>query len=66
LDRNEYPVFLIPVGGGEAELVFMRRPAGGYGCETLYEGEQLSFVCFESLSSSSDAWLIENFDPHVN
>jgi dipeptidyl aminopeptidase/acylaminoacyl peptidase len=63
LDSNEYPVFRVPVGGGEAELVFMRRPAGGYGCETLFENERLSFVCFESRSSSSDAWLIENFDP---
>jgi len=36
-----------------------------YACDQLATGSETSWICGEGLSES-DAWLIENFDPHVN
>ena len=36
-----------------------------YACDPLTAGSENSWICSEVVSES-DAWLIENFDPHVN
>jgi hypothetical protein len=65
-EYGEDAVFLIPAEGGEPELVLDPPKHPRYICDPLYSGEDLSFVCFEILGTSSDAWFVENFDPDVN
>jgi len=54
-----------PVDGGEPETALILPEEPAYACEPLTTGSETSWICAEGLSES-DAWLIENFDPHVN
>jgi hypothetical protein len=58
-------ILYIPVDGGEPEIALTLPEEPDYGCDPLVEGSENSWICLE-IVSESDAWLIENFDPHVN
>jgi hypothetical protein len=58
-------ILYIPVDGGEPETALILPEEPDYGCEPLTTGSEDSWICSEVVSES-DAWLIENFDPHVN
>jgi serine/threonine-protein kinase len=58
-------ILLVPVDGSETDTVLTLPEEPNYGCDPLVEGSETSWVCWEVVSES-DAWLIENFDPHVN
>jgi len=51
------------VDGGEPEIALTLPEEPEYGCDPLVEGSETSWICWEGVSES-DAWLIENFDPH--
>jgi Tol biopolymer transport system component len=58
-------ILFIPMDGGEPEIALTLPEEPDYACDPLVEGSETSWICWEGLSES-DAWLIENFDPHVN
>jgi hypothetical protein len=58
-------ILYIPVDGGEPEIALTLPEEPDYVCDQLVEGSENSWICSEVVSES-DAWLIENFDPHVN
>jgi len=58
-------ILYIPVDGGEPEIALTLPEEPNYGCDPLTTGSETSWICWE-IVSESDAWLIENFDPHVN
>ena len=66
VSSSENKMLLIPADGGDPKTVLTLPEESRYGCDAVYIGPELTFVCLEYLSWSSDAWLIENFDPHVN
>ena len=66
VSSSENKMLLIPADGGDLKTVLTLPEESRYGCDAVYIGPELTFVCLEYLSWSSDAWLIENFDPHVN
>jgi len=57
-------ILLIPLSTGEPETVLTLPDTPDYWCDPFH-GSEYSWVCIEA-ESESDAWLIEDFDPHVN
>jgi Tol biopolymer transport system component/tRNA A-37 threonylcarbamoyl transferase component Bud32 len=59
-------ILLVPAdGSGKPEVVLTLPAEPRYLCDTVQTGSRPSWVCSET-ASESDAWLIENFDPHMN
>ena len=57
-------ILYIPVDGGEPEIALTLPEEPDYVCDQLATGSETSWICSEVVSES-DAWLIEDFDPHV-
>jgi serine/threonine-protein kinase len=64
--QSENEFVLIPTEGDELETVLTLPEEPEYRCDPVYTDSELSFVCWEILGQSSDVWLIENFDPHLD
>ena len=63
---GEDAMFLVSAQGGEPKPVLVPPRGNRLACDPHFGEGDLAFVCIEVVRSSSDAWLIENFDPHVN
>ena len=57
-------LYLQPLDGGERSLLLETPESTGY-CQSRPGTEEIELVCNQT-ETNFDAWLIENFDPHVN
>jgi len=57
-------LYLQPLDGGEPTLL-LEIPEWAEYCELRPGTEEIELVCGQA-ETTVDAWLIENFDPHVN
>jgi Tol biopolymer transport system component len=58
-------IMLVPVDGGEPSLAFTPPEEPRHSCHPYPVDDGTDWICME-VTHSRDAWLLENFDPHVN